>query len=153
MATDADILLLIDVAFGSVERPEHFTDFNHCEECLEHDELLRARDRTSLLIEDVGNIGWQPISFCSPQGIAYFMPALARLAMQEPTYNFGWYGDTLHIHLSHGDAENSFLTYCNAEQRKSISALLDHLNTSRASLPERMTHKAEMEKAQSLWGS
>jgi len=151
MTTDAEILSLIDAAFLSVEKPEHFTNFTHCDECAEHDELLRSRERESLQIEDVGNIGWQPISFSSPQGVAYFLPALARLALSEPTYNYGWYGDTLEIHLSAKGEENSLLAYCNPEQRQAVAALLGHLNTSRASLDERMTSEQEMRTTQALW--
>lgn len=77
MKNDAAILAVIDAEFGAVPRPEHFTDFTHCCECAEHDEALRSRDRASLRIEDVGNPGWDPLCFCSAEGIAYFFPALA----------------------------------------------------------------------------
>jgi hypothetical protein len=60
MTTDAQVLAQIDAAFGDVERPEHFTDYAHCCECAEHDALLRARDRDTLCIADVGNTGWDP---------------------------------------------------------------------------------------------
>jgi len=76
VCTDEQVLSEIDAAFYSVEKPEHFMDYTHCEECAEHDQLLRERDRETLRIEDVGNICWQPISFSSVQGIAYYMPAL-----------------------------------------------------------------------------
>lgn len=68
MNTDGDILTGIDAAFCGIGRPEHFTNFTHCEECAEHDELLRMRDRETLCLEDVGNPGWDPICFCSSSG-------------------------------------------------------------------------------------
>jgi hypothetical protein len=151
MSTDAEILALIDAAFMSVDKPEHFTNFTHCEECAEHDEMLRSRDRESLRIEDVGNICWQPIGFSSPQGVAHFFPALARFALAEPTYGYGWYGDTLEIHLSANGSENKLLAYCNLGQRQAIAALLGHLNVSRADLEERMTTEQEMLATQALW--
>lgn len=125
MTTSTEVLAAIDAAFHNAPKPEHFMDYAHCEEYAEHDELLRTRDGASLRIEDVGNIGWQPISACFPEGMAYYMPALARLALAEPTYNYGWYGDTLHIHLSHDGKENSFLQYCNLNQRKAVADLCD----------------------------
>jgi hypothetical protein len=47
---DERILQIVRDAFASVPRPEHFTNYRHCDECYEHDELLRQRDRDSLTI-------------------------------------------------------------------------------------------------------
>ena len=63
--SDKTVLTKIIDAFASVAKPEHFTDYNHCEECAEHDELLRSRNRFSLQFADVGNPGWDPLCFTS----------------------------------------------------------------------------------------
>src|SRR5262245_43226978 len=105
MPTDAQILTAIDAAFGAWPRPQHFTDYRHCCECAEHDELLRSRDRSTLLQADVGNAGWDPICFCSAEGIAYYFPALARFALAEPVPELDWYGWQLIFHLYYGAAE------------------------------------------------
>jgi hypothetical protein len=84
MDAEAQLSAQIDAAFGGVERPVHFTTYTHRCECAEHDELLRARDRDTLSIADVGNPGWDPICLTSPQGIAYYFPALARLPLPRP---------------------------------------------------------------------
>ena len=81
---DAAVVDGLTKVFASVERPEHFTNFEHCEECAEHDEVLRSRDLSTLSREDAGNVGWDPITFTSPQGFAYYFPALARLALEDP---------------------------------------------------------------------
>jgi hypothetical protein len=99
MPSDADILQIIKQAFAECRRPEHFTDYTHCEECAEHDEVLRSRDVDTLRIEDVGNPGWDPICFTTWEGFAYYFPALARLAFAEPEYADGWYGTVLLFHL------------------------------------------------------
>jgi len=151
MPTDTDILALIDAAFGSAEKPEHFCDPTHCEECAEHDELLCTRDRATLRVEDVGNPGWDPICFSSPQGIAYYMPSLARLALDPPTHGFGWYGDQLLFHLYSGAEYNSFLTHCSPTQRVAVAALLSHFVESRTSLAERMTDVEELLRAHTIW--
>lgn len=148
MFTDAEILIKIDAAFGDVKKPEHFTNYTHCEECAGHDELLRARDKETLRIEDVGNICWQPISVCTAEGFAYFLPALARMALSEPTYEYGWYGDTLEILLS---SSEKFLAYCNRAQRLAVADFLDHLNVSRASLKDRGTDDARMSATAATW--
>ena len=135
MSTDAAILAEIDTAFGAVERPEHFTNFAHCEECAEHDDLLRARDRYTLRIEDVGNPGWDPICFCSPNGIAYYFPTLARLALAEQGSNkYDWYANQLLFHLYSGFTDNAFFQHCNIAQRRVVARFLAHIIETRTSL-------------------
>jgi hypothetical protein len=132
MSTDLAILAEIDAAFGSVERPEHFTNFSHCEECAEHDELLRTRDRESLRAEDVSNPGWDPLCFCSPIGIAYYFPTLARLALVESQPGQGWYAEQLLFHLYSGFAENTFFQFCSAAQRQAVARFIEHIIETRA---------------------
>lgn len=150
MSTTIPALAEIEAAFRNAPKPEHFMDHTHCEECAEYDELLRTRDRETLRIEDVGNIGWQPISSCSPEGMAYYMPALARLALTD-TYTYGWYGDTLHIHLSSNGAENAFLKYCTPEQRQAIANFLRYLNATFTNVYMRLTEPEEMEQCAATW--
>ncbi len=76
-----DILSIIDDAFRDVPRPEHFTNYKHCGECAEHDDLLRSRDRATLTIQDLGSAGWNPIAFLTAEGFVYYFPALAKLAL------------------------------------------------------------------------
>jgi hypothetical protein len=130
MSGSKEVLAIVDEAFGALPKPDHFTNYRHCEECAEHDELLRTRDRDTLRIEDVGDICWQPISFSSAEGFAYYMPSLARLALAEPTYQYGWYGETLLIHLTVGSEERSLFAYCSPQQRAAVAALLEHLAAS-----------------------
>lgn len=136
MVADAEILAVIDSAFGDAPRPEHFTNYTHCEECAEHDELLRNRDRNTLQRSDVNNPGWDPICFCSPEGLAYYMPALARFALQEPLHELDWYGAQLLFHLYQGANYNEFFNFCSPSQRKSVAALLAHFVETRATLAE-----------------
>ena len=74
-------MALVERAFGGSQRPAHFTNFEHCEECREHDDLLRSRDRATLTVKDVENPGWNPINFLTPEGFRYYFPALAKLAL------------------------------------------------------------------------
>ena len=117
----------------------------------EHDELLRTRNRDTLAIEDVGNICWQPISACSPEGMAYYMPALARLALAEPSYRFGRYGDTLLIHLSESALDKGFHQFCNSSQRNAIALLLRHLSTVFPEYEMRLAEPEEFEKCAQTW--
>jgi len=148
---DDKVLATIDEAFGAARRPEHFTNYAHCCECAEHDEVLRGRTREALKIEDVGNPGWDPLCFTSPDGIAYFFPALARLALAEPTRDFGWYANQLLFHLYSGFKENNFYKFCNGRQRVAVANLLAHIIESRAALVEEYAATDEFLRCHELW--
>lgn len=151
MNSDSEMLSVIDAAFSSSKRPDHFTRFDHCQECKEYDDLLRSKDRETLRIDDVGTVGNDPICACLPEGIAYYMPALARFALSAPTYDYGWYGDLLIFHLYSGGAYNSFLLHCNSQQRRAVAALLAHLVETRSNLQERITNDDEFLRAHEIW--
>ena len=149
--TDAEVLSMLDAAFGRCERPEHFTNFEHCCECAEHDELLRWRDRDTLQIDDVGNPGWDPLCFTSAEGLLYYLPALGRLALEEPTERLDWYVPQLHFHLTYEDKKNRILVAASPDQRRAIGQLLRHIVETRAELCERWACRADLLAAAALW--
>ena len=151
MPSDADILQRVQQAFAVCRRPEHFTDFTHCEECAEYDEVLRSRDIYTLRIEDVGNPGWDPICFVSAEGFAYFLPALARLALGEPDYVRGWYGGQLLFHLCSDGRRNERLLACTPEQRRAVVEFLQHLAETRASLVDSELRTDDLFQAVDIW--
>ena len=151
MTVDADVIAEIDKAFGGCAKPDHFGNYLHCEECAEHDQLLRDRTRETLTIEDVGNTGWDPLCFSSAAGIAYYFPKLARLAISPPTYQYGWYGDQLLFHLTHGGTDNCLLQFCNSRQRRAVGHLLAHLEENPAGQEERLSSDDELVQARDLW--
>jgi hypothetical protein len=148
---DLEVLAAIDEAFKPVLKPVHFTNFRHCEECAEHDALLRLRTRETLAIGDVGNIGWEPLAFSTPEGIAYYMPSLARLSLSEPTYRYGWYGDVLIFHLTYDGVDNALLNYCNEPQRRATALFLQHLLETRLDHDSVLSTKEEFAAAHALW--
>lgn len=121
--SESEILLSVELAFQAEPRPEHFTDYKHCCECYEHDELLRARDRATLHLEDVNNPGWDPICFLSEQGWRYYLPALARLAFESAGAQ-DWYLSQLLFHLIYDGKENRRVVCCTPTQRSAIAAML-----------------------------
>lgn len=149
--TDPELLSLLAAAFGTCERPEHFTDFNHCCECAEHDELLRSRDLDTLRIEDVGNAGWDPLCFTSAAGLLYFLPALGRLALEKPTDELDWYVPQLHFHLTYADRDNRILVAASPEQRQAVVQLLRHIVETRAGLCEQWCCRDDLLAAVELW--
>lgn len=150
MVADAAILAEIAIRFGNVTRPRHFTVEDGDFECMDHDQLLHARTPETLTIEDVGNIGYDPLNECLPQGMAYFFPALARLALFD-TRQFDWYPFQLALHLSAINGENTFLNYCNPEQKKVVIAFLTHILATRSMQAEQDCSIDAIELCIGLW--
>jgi len=83
--------------FADVPRPAHFTNHTHCEECAEHDAVMRSRDRATLRLEDVDNLGWNPVVFLTPEGFRYYLAALVRVAFESE--DEGFLSDLVSFHL------------------------------------------------------
>jgi hypothetical protein len=131
---DQAVLRTIETAFADYAKPEHFTDFSHCEECQEHDDTLRAKTRDTLQRSDLGNAGWDPISFITEEGMAYFLPTMARLALlPDALPNHDWYGSRLLWHLWYDSGEgNRFLNSFSPKQRHAVHGLLEYLMATRS---------------------
>lgn len=151
MSNDAQIRGTIQRAFANCRRPGHFTNFNHCEECAEHDAMLRARDHYTLRMEDVGNLAEDPICFISPEGFAYYLPAFARLALSKPQEPFDWYGAKLLSHLCSDGRGNARLLACTPEQRKAVVLLLQHLIETRSQLVDEYGVADDLFQALEIW--
>jgi hypothetical protein len=121
------IIAAVYGAFGSCPKPEHFCNPSHCEECATYDALLRARDRNSITLDDLENHIDDPFCFCSPQGLAYYFPALARFALLPPDAEGDWYAERLAFHIYYGNIFNEFFLACSATQRQAVADLLAHL--------------------------
>ena len=122
----------------AVDKPTHFTDFGHCEECAEHDETLRSGSVGKIGIEKLGNPGWDPMCFCSAEGMKYYFPALVRLSVE--TIAEEYYFDQMLFHLAYGGPENRLLKSCTAPQREFVAAFLAHMiSTYPSQLEENMS--------------
>ncbi len=106
-------------------RPEHFTNYQHCEECAEHDQTLRDHDLHSLTMEQLGNPGWDPVCFCTVEAKLYLMPALVRLTLE--TIEGEAYIDQFLFHLAWDGEDNELVKHCSSEQREFICRLLSFL--------------------------
>jgi len=111
----------------STPKPEHFTNYRHCCECAEHDQTLLASDIDSIGLEQLGNPGWDPLCFCSPEGLIYYMPALIRLTVDTIDNPRESYLDQFLFHLIKDGPENSLVVACNKEQRRFIAEFLEYL--------------------------
>jgi hypothetical protein len=153
MPDDTSVLEKVRAAFAECPRPEHFTNYTHCEECAEHDDLLRSRDQDSLQIADVSSPGWDPLCFVDPIGFGYFFPALARLALAEPDSEYGWYPQQLLFHLTYEGAGNRHLRGFSPDQRRAVAALLQHIAKTRSHLADEWLCTEELMSAIDLWSA
>lgn len=106
-------------------KPDHFTNYTHCCECAEHDELLRTFDVDTIGIAELGNPGWDPICFCSDEGKKYYMPALIRLSLE--TIHGHFYLDQFLFHLESDGRRNTFFLSCTPSQREFIASFIHYL--------------------------
>jgi hypothetical protein len=124
------ILHHIDQAFGMAPRPQHFTKFDHCEECAEHDRMLRSRTVKTITRTDLGTLGWDPINFTTDQGWAYYFPALARFAVMPPIWrDRGHYAIFLANDLSHRRFD-----FCARDRRHAVAGLIEWIATNEEQL-------------------
>lgn len=107
------------------EKPEHFTNYEHCDECQEHDQTLLAGQIDTIGLEELGNPGWDPICFSSAEGVKYYMPALIRLSLESVADAF--YLEQLLFHLEFDGANNKLYLVCDSAQREFMVRFLDHM--------------------------
>jgi hypothetical protein len=151
MKTDLEILNLVKEAFSDCQRPEYFTNYNHCCECFEHDEVLRSRDIETLSFDDVGNGGWDPICFITLEGFVYYFPALARLVLSTPDPYWGWYGPQLFFHLNYDGKCNDRWKQCSLKQRMAIVKLLEYILETRTQLLDDYNCSDDLFQAIEIW--
>ena len=128
MRSKADILTAINAAFANVPRPQHFTNYRHCDECADHDNTFRSHSRDSIGLDQLDNWGWDPVCFATVEGYKYYFPAFARLALagfedrvtaDGVRYRSG-YLDLFLLHLARPERTDSF----DAVQRAAVLDLL-----------------------------
>lgn len=110
----------------AVKRPAHFTDFEHCMECAEHDETMLGSSIDEIGINELGNPGWDPLCFCLAQGIEYYFPALVRLSLDTANCP-DFYFEQLLFHLTYDGTENRFIKHCSDPQREFVAQFIEHM--------------------------
>ena len=111
--------------FFNVPKPEHFTNYRHCCECAEHDATLLAQDVNSIGIEQLGNPGWDPLCFASPEGFVYYLPALLRITLDTMDKPQEHYLDQLLFHLIRDGKDHALVR---ASAQHNVPALPDFWN-------------------------
>jgi hypothetical protein len=133
----------------NIPKPEHFTNYKHCEECAEHDETLSNHSIDSISLLELGNPGWDPVCFCSDEGKKYYMPAFIRLSLESMGEEF-YFGQLL-FHLESDKKNNSFIQSCNAEQRKFVSDFVEFVINNYAAEIKLNSYEKETLKVYEIW--
>lgn len=121
------VLAEVDAAFADVKKPDHFTDYNHCAECREHDDVLRSATRETITREALGGSGWDPMCFVDGQGFAYYFPAMARYALAQDLWGGDPYIGQFIFHVGYEKAQNRHLKWFSAKQRQAAVSVMDQL--------------------------
>jgi|SRR5215208_3359279 len=150
MTTDQEIIDVVMKAFAFEPRSQHFTNYLHCDECAEHNDLLSSRDLQGLRLEDVNNAGWDPIWIITDEGFRYYLPSLARLAL-ESSASIGWYLSQLLFHLIGDGPQNRRVCCCSTPQKRVITAVLWHVVETRPELIGDYEIEEELQRAIEIW--
>lgn len=151
MNSDATVIAEVEKTYAGVPKPEHFTNYLHCEECAEHDQTLLSCDRDTLSLQHVGNPGWDPLCFSSPQGKAYYMPRLVKLALAKEAGSCAPYWQQLLFHLEGDGPGNDLISYCTYPQRQAVARFLLHLIEARADEVELHNSTDELLRVYEYW--
>ncbi len=136
----------------NIPKPLHFSDYQHCCECAEHDQTLLASDVDSIGLEQLGNPGWDPLSFSSTAGLMYYLPALIRLTLDTIDNPRETYLDQMLFHLIRDGVGNMIISECSKEQREFVAAFLEYVVENHAAQIEAGVYSADdILRAHEIW--
>jgi len=136
-------------ALFATPRPEHFTNYQHCDECFEHDQTLLNSTIDDIGMEELGNPGWDPMCFVEPEGLIYYFPALVRLCL-DSSEEWSYIGQFI-FHISYDGPQNRHVLAFSEAQRDFVVRFLDHLLETRAELISLYGEDDELFTAIRIW--
>lgn len=135
--------------YFKVKKPEHFTNYQHCCECFDHDQTLLTHNVKSIGWDELGNAGWDPLCYVTPQGFIYYFPALVRLCLESDETNY--YLSQFLFHLICDGYKNQFVEVFNLQQRQFVVDFLTYLIESKAELIEQYGDTDNLFLAIDIW--
>jgi hypothetical protein len=120
--------------FESFSKPQFATDFNHCEECQDHNDEVNGVSRRELSPEQIGTVCWGISSFLTPHAMGYYIPRFIELAVKGHSDKEGAPYMCLFINqIGLNSASKQFLLF-SKEQRQAVRDSLvilkvHHINT------------------------
>lgn len=150
MKTDSAVLSTIAYAFAACERPVRFLPDVGDPEFEDHEALLQSRALETLEQKDLSP-GYDAFVYCSPAGLAHFLPALASFALHEPRDALDWFGPQLIFHLSPRESHDWLASHCNANQIRAVVEFLEHLQAAKLNLVQGSYAESELENCLAAW--
>jgi hypothetical protein len=149
--TKSKIISSLYSAFALRIRPDHFTKFDHCPECAEHDESLRDLELNEIGPTQVGHRGYGPISFLTAEALAYCMPRFLEMVLMDEKNNQGddFIGDLI-LHLVPTENFDRFSGYTSKELTAVLDTL-DYIYESMQGVVKRNSIERELEDAILYW--
>ena len=149
--TKSKIISNLYSTFALRIRPDHFTKFDHCPECAEHDESLRSLGLNEIGPIQVGHSGYGPISFLTAEALAYCMPRFLEMVLMDENNDQGddFIGDFI-WHLAPTEDFDRFSGYTNKE-RTAVLDTLDYIYESMHGVVKRNSVERELEDAILYW--
>lgn len=144
-----DIKAQVERVFSGVSKPVHFTNYKHCEDCVEHDETLRSFDRDTIGLEQLGHPGSDPMCFVLPEAFKYYFPALVRLALDSDGSDS--YLSQFLFHMTYEGEGSRFFGDFSKPQRQAALEVLRHIRANMARAIEEWSLETELEEAIALW--
>lgn len=134
-----------------MDKPEHFTNHEHCCECEEHDQTLIRSSIDEIGLEELGNPGWDPICFASSEGKKYYMPSFIRLSLD--TIDDEFYFAQFLFHLEYDGRQNNLYLSCNAKQREFILKFVEHVILQYSAQLESASCENEAMRVHEIWSN
>lgn len=139
------------LAVFKAEKPEHFTDFTHCDECAEHNQTLLTTTVLTIGLDQSGNSGWDPICFCNEAGKKYYTPAFIRLSLE--TVNSEFYFGQFLFHLKHDGKNNQYYRACTPDQRIFLAEFIAYMIETFSLEIEQNCYTKEVLTAYEIWAN
>lgn len=135
----------------NIPKPVHFTRYQHCCECAEHDATLLAYDVDTIGLAQLGHPSWDPLCFASVEALLYYMPALIRLTLETMDTPQEQYLPQLLFHLIRDGKDNDVVRACNPEQRGFVARFLEYVIDTYSTALDQSLYSDDMLTAYEIW--
>jgi len=145
------IIARAERVFGEVARPQHFTNRDHCCECRDHDEELQPFTPATIPRCSLGNMAWDPITFCTDEAFRYWLPGMIRVVLTENGDDN--YYEQFVWHLNAVEGGHDRYAACTDEERVVVAETLAFLLEHRSEEIERECAAGDLLCAIEIWSN
>jgi hypothetical protein len=102
-------------------------------------------------LQQLGNPGWDPVCFVSPEGFLYYLPALIRITLETMDKPQERYLDQFLFHLIRDGKDHDLVRVCRLKQRVFVAEFLAYLLDQYSAELDECTYADDMLKAYDIW--